>query len=147
LVPVDGNLIRQMGTVRRKLADAGRADLQLRRIIKRFLFHFFKTRAEIFRLGVMMYTRFPLSLKNVEDLLHERGIDITHEIVRFWWKRSGPRVAAEIRKKRVGQMRASSNWKWHLDQVFVKINGEINYRWRVRGSRRGSPRKLCYKAP
>ena len=42
---------------------------------------------------MMMYIRFPLSLRNVEDLLHERGIDITHETVRFWWNRFGPMFA------------------------------------------------------
>ena len=78
-----------------------------------------------------MYVRFPLSLWNVEDLLHERGIDISHETVRFWWNRFGPLFAAEIRKKRVSQMRAYSNWQWHLDEVFVKINGETHYLWRA----------------
>jgi hypothetical protein len=48
------------------------------------LFRYFKTSPEIIRLAVMMYVRYPLSLRNVEDLLHERGIDVTHETVRFW---------------------------------------------------------------
>ena len=48
-----------------------------------------------------MYVRYPLSLRNVEDLLAERGIDISHETVRFWWNRFGPLFAAEIRKRRV----------------------------------------------
>jgi len=48
----------------------------------------------------MMYVRYPLSLRNVEDLLAERGIDISHETVRFWWNRLGPMLAAEIRKRR-----------------------------------------------
>jgi len=78
-----------------------------------------------------MYVRFPLSLRNVEDLLHERGIDVCHETVRFWWNRFGPLFAAEIRKKRVSKMRAYSNWQWHLDEVFVKINGEQHYLWRA----------------
>tara|TARA_R110002096_G_scaffold165274_6_gene333767 strand:- start:3681 stop:3842 length:162 start_codon:yes stop_codon:yes gene_type:complete len=47
-------------------------------------FRHFKTSPEIIRLAVMMYTRFPLSLRNIEDLLHERGIDISHESVRYW---------------------------------------------------------------
>ena len=68
-------------------------------------FRYFKTSPEIIRLAVMMYVRFPLSLRNVEDLLHERGIDISHETVRFWWNRFGPMLAAEIRKKRVQQLR------------------------------------------
>ena len=64
-------------------------------------FRYLKTSAEIIRLAMMMYVRFPLSLRNVEDLLHERGIDISHETVRFWWNRFGPMFAAEIRRKRV----------------------------------------------
>jgi hypothetical protein len=87
-------------------------------------FRYFKTSPEIIRLAVMMYVRSPLSLRNVEDLLHERGIDISHETVRFWWNRFGPVFATEIRKKRIQQMHAHSNWQWHLDEVFVKINGE-----------------------
>lgn len=98
---------------------------------KRSPFRYFKTSPEIIRLAVMLYVRFPLSLRNVEDLLHERGIDISHETVRFWWNRFGPLFAAEIRKKRANRMRAYSNWQWHLDEVFVKINGETHYLWRA----------------
>jgi putative transposase len=97
---------------------------------KRSPFRYFKTSREIMRLAVMMYIRFPLSPRNVEDLLHERGIDICHETVRFWWLRFGPMFAAEIRKRRVEGMR-SSRWRWHLDEVFVKINGERHYLWRA----------------
>ena len=97
---------------------------------KRSPFRYFKTSPEIIRLAVMMYVRFPLSLRNVEDLLHERGIDISHETVRFWWNQFGPLFAAEIRKRQVTRMR-SSNWRWHLDEVFVKINGELHYLWRA----------------
>jgi putative transposase len=94
-------------------------------------FRYFKTSPEIIRLAVMMYVRFPLSLRNVEDLLHERGIDICHETVRYWWNRFGPLFAREIRKKRVSHPQNYSNWKWHLDEVFVKINGETHYLWRA----------------
>jgi putative transposase len=94
-------------------------------------FRYFRTSPEIIRLAVMMYVRFPLSLRNVEDLLHERGIDISHESVRFWWNRFGPLFAAEIRRNRVQNLRVHSNWQWHLDEVFVKINGEMHYLWRA----------------
>ena len=94
-------------------------------------FRYFKTSPEIIRLAVMLYVRFPLSLRNVEDLLHERGIDVSHETVRFWWNRFGPMFAAEIRRNRINRMRAWSNWQWHLDEVFVKINGETHYLWRA----------------
>jgi putative transposase len=52
-------------------------------------FRYFKTSPEVIRLAVMLYIRFPLSLRNVEDLLHERGIDVSHETIRFWWNRFG----------------------------------------------------------
>ena len=94
-------------------------------------FRYFKTSPEIIRLAVMMYVRFPLSLRNVEDLLHERGIDICHETVRYWWDKFGPMFAREIRKKRMHPIPNHSNWKWHLDEVFVKINGEMHYLWRA----------------
>jgi putative transposase len=93
-------------------------------------FKYFKTSPEIIRLAVMLYVRFPLSLRNVEDLLHERGIEISHETVRFWWHRFGPMFAAEIRKRRIEGMK-SSHWRWHLDEMFVKINGERHYLWRA----------------
>ena len=94
-------------------------------------FRYFKTSPEIIRLAVMLYVRFPLSLRNVEDLLHERGIEISHETVRFWWNRFGPLFAAEIRRQRTNRMGSFSNWQWHLDEVFVKINGETHYLWRA----------------
>ena len=71
---------------------------------KRNPFKYFNTSPDIIRLAVMLYIRCPLSLRNVEDLLHERGVDISHETVRFWW---------------------------HLDEMFVKINGERYYLWRA----------------
>jgi len=94
-------------------------------------FRYFKTSPDVIRLAVMMYVRFPLSLRQVEDLLHERGIDISYETVRAWWNRFGPLFAAEIRKTRSASMRGSPQWRWHLDEVFVRINGEIHYLWRA----------------
>lgn len=80
---------------------------------------------------VMMYVRFPLSLRNVEDLLAERGIDICHENVRHWWTRFGPMFAGDIRRQRASRMRGFRQWKWHLDEMHVKVNGEMVYLWRV----------------
>ena len=78
---------------------------------KRDPFKYFHSSPEIIRLAVMMYVRFPLSLRNVQDLLHGRGIDINPETVRYWWNRLGTMFAAEIRRKRVQQMRSYSNWR------------------------------------
>jgi len=94
-------------------------------------FRYFKTSPSIIRLAVMMYIRFPLSLPQVEDLLHERGIDVSYETVRAWWNRFGPLFAAEIRSKRDSSAQGCPQWKWHLDEVFVRINGETHYLWRA----------------
>ena len=67
----------------------------------------------------------------MEDLLHERGIEISHETVRYWWNRFGPIFAAELRRKQVDRMRGCKQWRWHLDEVFVKINGVTHYLWRA----------------
>jgi transposase-like protein len=61
-------------------------------------FRYFQTSPEIIQLAVMLYVKFPLSLRNVEDLLHERGVDISYESVRYWWHRFGPKFASEIKK-------------------------------------------------
>ncbi len=94
-------------------------------------FRYFDSSPEVIRLVVMMYVRYPLSLRNVEDLLFERGIDVCHETVRLWWNRFGPMFAGEIRRKRVQHMRAYTHWRWHLDEVYVKIGGEMRYLWRA----------------
>ena len=93
-------------------------------------FRYFNSSPEVIRLAVMMYVRYPLSLRQVEDLLFERGIDVCHETVRYWWNRFGPLFAGEIRRRRVGR-RNWSNWRWHLDEVCVRINGETHYLWRA----------------
>ena len=94
-------------------------------------FRYFNGSPEVIRLVVMMYVRYPLSSGNVEDLLAERGIDISHETVRFWRNRFGPMFAAEIRKRHVTNMRGYPQWRWHLDEVFVRVNGKLCYLWRA----------------
>ncbi len=91
-------------------------------------FKYFKTSREIIKLAVMYYIRYPLSLRHVEDILHERGIDICHETIRFWWYRFGPIFAKEMKKRKP---RNYSNWCWHIDEVFVKLNGKRIYLWRA----------------
>ena len=91
---------------------------------------YFNSSREVIRLAVMLYIRYPLSLRQVEDILFERGIDICHETVRYGWNRFAPVFAGEIRRRRVDR-RDWSNWRWHLDEVFVRINGETHYLWRA----------------
>ncbi|WP_284179077.1 hypothetical protein [Rhabdaerophilum sp. SD176] len=87
------------------------------------IFRCFKAGPEIIRSAVAIYVRYPLSLRSIEGLLHERGIDITHETVRFWWNRFGTIFAAEIRRSRVQAMWSFRHRRRHLEEVFVKING------------------------
>ena len=94
-------------------------------------FRCFNSSPEGIRLVAMMYVRFPLSLRNIEDLRFERGMDICHETVRFWWNRFGPLFAADIRRQRVSRMRGVRHWRWRLDEVFVKLNGERHCLWRA----------------
>lgn len=93
-------------------------------------FRYFNSSPDVIRLAVMMYIRYPLSLRQVEDIQFERGIDICHETIRFWWNRFGPMFAAEIRKRRIHYC-SFSNYHWHLDEVFVRINRETHYLWRA----------------
>ena len=94
-------------------------------------FRYFNSSPEVIRAAVLLYVKYPLSLRNVEDLLAKRGIDVCHEKVRQWWNRFGPMFAAEIKKKRIGARRGMPEWRWHLDEVVVKINGTLHYLWRA----------------
>lgn len=87
----------------------------------------FNSSPAVIRLVVMMYVRFPVGLTSVEDLLFERGIDICRETVRFWWDRFGPMFAADIKRHLINRMRGFRQWRWHFDEMFVKINGETQY--------------------
>ena len=98
---------------------------------KRAPFRYFKTSPKTVRLAGMLYIRFLLSLRHVDDVLHERGIEISHETVRYCWNRFGPMFAADLRRGRVDRMRGRWHLARHLDEVFVKINGVLHYLWRA----------------
>ena len=66
-------------------------------------FRYFNSSPEVIRLAVMTHIRYPLSLRQVEDMLFERGIDICHETVKFSWNRFGSIFAAEIEQRRIHQ--------------------------------------------
>jgi len=71
----------------------------------------FNSSPEVIRLVVLMYVRPPLSLRNVEDLLFERGIDICHDTVRHWWNRFGPLFAEDVRRQRISRMLGFRHWR------------------------------------
>ncbi len=81
---------------------------------------------EIIGHGVWLYYRFSMSLRDVEELLAKRGITVTHETIRQWCMKFGPKYARRLkhRQGRLGDI-------WHLDEVFVKIGGERHYLWRA----------------
>ena len=76
--------------------------------------------------AVWLYFRFPLSYRKVEDLLAERGIDVSYETVRCWALKFGPAYARKLRKTR-----PQPSDRWHLDEVFVSISGQRKYLWRA----------------
>lgn len=94
-------------------------------------FRYFNSSPKMTRLAVMMYVRYPLSLRNVEDLLFERGIYVCHEMVRHCWNRFVPLFAADIFWQRANRMRGFRQWRRHPDEMYVKLNGEMVYFWRA----------------
>ena len=81
---------------------------------------------EIISHAVWLYFRFSLSYRDVEELLAERGIGVTYEAVRQWCLKFGQQYANQLRRRR-----AKPGDKWHLDEVFLKINGKTQYLWRA----------------
>jgi putative transposase len=81
---------------------------------------------EIIQRGIWLYLRFTLSFRDVEDLLAERGIIVSYESVRRWVNHFGPIVAADLRKRR-----PKPHTTWHLDEVYLKIDGRMVYLWRA----------------
>lgn len=79
---------------------------------------------EVIKLVVMDYIRDPLCLRQVADILHKRGINICHETVRCWRNRFGPFFVKQIRQRRAN---VHSNWRRHINEIFVRINGERLY--------------------
>ena len=81
---------------------------------------------EIIAHCVWLYHRFPLSFREVEELMLQRGVVVSYETIRAWCAKFGQAYANQLRRRR-----ARPGDKWHLDEVFVKINGTIHYLWRA----------------
>src|SRR5580698_9392257 len=81
---------------------------------------------EIIHQAIWLYLRFTLSLRDVEDLLAERGVPVSYETVRRWVNHFGPMIAADLRKRRM-----KPHTTWHLDEVYLKIDGRMVYLWRA----------------
>jgi putative transposase len=81
---------------------------------------------EIIQRAIWLYVRFTLSFRDVEDLQAERGIVVSYETVRRWLNHFGPKIAADLRKRR-----PKPHTTWHLDEVYLKIDGRMVYLWRA----------------
>jgi putative transposase len=81
---------------------------------------------EIIQQAIWLYVRFTLSFRDVEDLLAERGIVVSYETVRRWVNHFGPKIAADLRKRR-----PKPHTIWHLDEVYLRIDGRLVYLWRA----------------
>ena len=81
--------------------------------------------AEIISHGVWLYYRFSLSFRDVEDLLAERGVEVSYETIRQWSRKFGTQYARRLKR------RERPNDIWYLDEMFVRINGELHYLWRA----------------
>jgi putative transposase len=81
---------------------------------------------EIIHQAIWLYLRFTLCLRDVEDLLAERGVALSYETVRRWVNHFGPMIAADLRKRRL-----KPHGTWHLDEVYLKIDGRVVYLWRA----------------
>src|SRR5262249_19251959 len=90
------------------------------------LYHGFRFPKAIIQHAIWLYLRFTLSLREVEELLAERGITVTYETVRVWVARFDPLIARRLRRRR-----SAPSGIWHLDEMFVKIAGRQMYLWRA----------------
>src|SRR3712207_1858815 len=102
---------------------------------------------DIIQRAVWMYLRFTLSFRDVEELLAERGIVVTHESIRRWVLTFGPAIARRLRARR-----PRPHGRWHLDEMFVRVGGKQMYLWRavdvggeVRAEERWGGKKCRYR--
>ena len=90
--------------------------------MKKISYRGYRFPPEIIHQAIWLYLRFTLSLRDVEDLLAERGVAVSYETVRRWVNHFGPMIAADLRKRRL-----KPHTTWHLDEVYLKIDGRMVY--------------------
>jgi putative transposase len=86
----------------------------------------FRYPAEIISHCVWLCYRFPLSFREVQEMMAERGVIVSYETIRQWCQKFGQTYANGLRRRR-----ARPGDKWHLDEIFIKINGQVHYLWRA----------------
>ena len=86
----------------------------------------YRHKADVIRQGVWLYFRFSLSLRDVEDILAERGVDVSYEAIRMWVRKFGPQIARNLKR-----LRPAPSSRWHLDEMVSRIGGRHMYLWRA----------------
>jgi transposase-like protein len=104
----------------------GRSGGPVAKGMKKISYSGYRFPPEIIHQAIWLYLRFTLSLRDVEDLLAERGITVCYETIRRWVNHFGPMIAADLRKRR-----PKPHTNWHLDEVYLKIDGRMVYLWRA----------------
>ena len=123
--PVHRRARHQQGIVT-PLRACGPAGGSVAKGMKKISYRGYRFPPEIIQQAIWLYLRFTLSLRDVEDLLAERGIMVSYETVRRWVNHFGPMIAADLRKRR-----PKPHTTWHLDEVYLKIAGRMVYLWRA----------------
>src|SRR5580704_18508030 len=108
------------------LRACGSADGSVAKGMKEISYRGYRFPPEIIHQAIWLYLRFTLSLRDVEDLLAERGVAVSYETVRRWVNHFGPMIAADLRRRRL-----KPHATWHLDEVYLKIAGRMIYLWRA----------------
>jgi putative transposase len=120
-------ILHLLGTaLSRRPGSCGSCDRPVVKGMKRIGYGGYRFPPEIIQQAIWLYLRFTLSLRDVEDLLAERGIAVSYETIRRWVAHFGPMIAADLRKRR-----PKPHTSWHLDEVYLKIDGRMAYLWRA----------------
>src|SRR5260370_23239668 len=121
-----GSAAKSCTGVATRAASCSRLCVRLARAMQTISYDGYRFPPEIIRQAIWLYLRFTLSLRDVEDLLAERGVMVSYETVRRWVNHFGPAIASELRKRR-----PKPHTTWHLDEMYLRIAGRMVYLWRA----------------
>jgi putative transposase len=115
-----------LAALSRRVGSCDPRDSPVARRMQKISYSGYRFPPEIIHQAIWLYLRFTLNLRDVEDLLAERGVAVSYETVRRWVNHFGPMIAADLRKRR-----PRPHTTWHLDEVYLKIDGRMVYLWRA----------------
>ena len=98
----------------------------MERLVKPISYKRHRFPADVIRQAVWLYYRFTLSFRDVEELLAQRGVEVSYETIRCWTLKFGPQIAANLRRRR-----CAPTGRWHLDEMYVRVGGQKMWLWRA----------------